>query len=57
MNEAHQILQDEELQLEGKRYTWEQLAMKVEAEITSQTMKYNMQAAFNYHKCIACVKG
>lgn len=25
--------------------------------ICGQTIKFNMQAAFNYHKCIACVKG
>ena len=55
--EAHQILQDEELQLEGRRYTWEQLAIEVGAEVTSRTMMITLQTSLNYHKCLACVKG
>lgn len=31
--------------------------MEIGVEITSQTMKFNMQAAFNYYKCLACLKG
>ena len=57
LTEAHNILQDEGLELKGKRYTWEALAIEVGADITGQTMQRSMQAAFNYHKCIACVKG
>lgn len=50
------ILQNEELKLEGKRYTWKALAMKIETNITDETMKLNMRAVYNYHKCLACIK-
>ncbi len=56
IDEADKILQDEDLQLEGKRYTWEQLAIEVGADVVGQTMRRIMQAALNYHKCLACVK-
>jgi transposase len=56
LDETNQILQDENLQLKKKRYTWKQLTLKVEAEIVDRTMKRVMQAALNYHKCLVCVK-
>lgn len=57
LNETDQILQNKNLQLEGKRYTWEQLVTKVGVDICDQTMQNNMRTVFNYHKCIAYVKG
>lgn len=57
IHEADSILQDRDLQLEGKRLTWEQLATEVGAEVTSRTMHFIMQATLDYEKCIACVKG
>ena len=57
IDEADKILQDEELQLEGKRYTWEQLAVEIDAEVVGRTMKRVMEATLYYHKCLACVKG
>ncbi len=42
--------------MKRKRYTWEQLTLKVEAKIVDRTMKRVMQAALNYHKCLVCVK-
>ena len=57
IEEADHILQDEGLQLEGKRYTWEQLAMEIGADVVGRTMHNVMSAALNYEKCLACVKG
>ena len=57
IQEADHILQDEGLQLEGKRYTWEQLAMEIGADVVGRTMHNVMSAALNYEKCLACVKG
>ena len=31
--------------------------MEIEAEVSGRTMKYTLKAAFNYYKCLACVKG
>ena len=53
IEEADNILQDEDLELEGKRYKWEQLALEVGADMVEVTMRRIMQAAFNYHNCIA----
>lgn len=52
VREADQILQDD-----GKRLTWEQLAMEVGADVIGETMKHIMQAALDYEKCLACVNG
>ena len=57
IQEADHILQDEGLQLEGKRYTWEQLAMEIGADVVGRTMHNVMSAALNYEKCLACVMG
>ncbi len=56
LDETDQILQDEDLQLKKKRYTWEQLILKVEAEIVDRTMKWVMRASLNYYKCLVSVK-
>ena len=45
------------MKVEGKRYTWAQLAMEVGADVHGDTMRATMRAALNYHKCLACVKG
>ena len=37
--EADSILQDRGLQLEGNRYTWDQLATEVGAEVSGRTMR------------------
>lgn len=57
VSEADHILQDGELELEGKRLTWEQLAIEIGADVVGRTMHSTLQAALNYHKCLACVKG
>ena len=56
VQEADAILQEEALKVEGKHYTWAQLAMKVEADVHDDTMRATMRAVLNYHKCLACVK-
>ena len=53
--EADKILQEIELELEGKRLTWKQLATEVSAEITERTMHRIMKLTLNYEKCKACV--
>ena len=45
------------MQLEGKSYTWEQLATEIGADITGRTMKNILRSALDYEKCLACVKG
>ena len=57
LKEADHILQDQDLQLEGKRYTWDALAQEIGADVMGRTMKRTLTAALNYHKCLACVKG
>ena len=57
VTEADKILQEIELQLEGKRLTWEQLATEVAAEVTGRTMHRIMKLAMNYEKCKAFVTG
>ena len=57
MREADQILQQSNLELEGKRYTWEQIATEVEAEVVGRTMHNILRKALDYEKCLACVKG
>ena len=57
MTEADKILQEIELQLDGKRLTWEQLATEVAAEVTGRIMHRIMKLALNYEKCKACVTG
>ena len=42
--------------MEGKHYTWAQLATEVGADVLSDTMKRTMRAALDYHKCLACMK-
>ena len=55
--EADKILQEIELELDGKRLTWEQLATEVAAEVTDRTMHRIMKLAMDYEKCKACVTG
>ena len=38
VREADHILQDDDLQLEAKRYTWAQLAMEVGVDVSGHTM-------------------
>ena len=57
IQEADHILQDEGLELEGKRYTWKQLAMEIGADVVGRTMYNVMSDSLNYEKCLACVKG
>ena len=57
VREAEAILQEEALKIEGKRYTWAQLATEFGADVHGDTMRATMRAALNYHKCLACVKG
>ena len=57
VREADRLLQEDELQLEGKRLTWEQVAMEVGADVVGRTMHNVLRAALNYEKCLACVKG
>ena len=56
IREADSILEEEELGIEGKRYTWTQIGLEIGAEVHGHTMKRNLQAALNYYKCLACVK-
>ena len=55
--EADSILEEENLGVEGKRYTWPQLAIEVGADVSGITMRRTMRAALGYHKCLACVRG
>lgn len=57
VREADQIIQDDNLGLDGKRLTWEQLATEVGADVLGDCMKNTMQAALDYEKCLACVNG
>lgn len=57
VREADHLLQEDELELEGKRLTWEQVAMEVGADVVGRTMHNVLRAALNYEKCLACVKG
>ena len=57
LKEADHILQDQDLQLEGKRYTWDALAQEIGADVMGRTMKRTLTAALNYHKCLSCVEG
>ena len=57
VREADRLLQEDELQLEGKRLTWEQVAMEVGADVVGRTMHNVLRPALNYEKCLACVKG
>ena len=45
VREADHILQDNELRLEGKRLTWDQLAMEVGADVVGRTMRNVLQSA------------
>lgn len=56
IHKADAILQDCDLQLEGKRLTSEQLGTEVGAEVDGRTMYRILQAALDYEKCLACVK-
>ena len=38
VREADHILQDDDLMLEGKRYTWDQIALEINAEVVGRTM-------------------
>jgi hypothetical protein len=55
-NETDRILQDKNLKLKEKRYTWEQLVIEIETDVIDLTMRRIMQSALNYHKCLVCVK-
>ena len=57
VREADQILQQSDLELEGKRYTWDQIAMEVGAEVVGRTIHKILRKALDYEKCLACVKG
>ena len=56
MREADHILQDDDLMLKGKHYTWDQIALEVNAEVVGRTMHRILQAALDYEKCLVCVK-
>lgn len=56
MRKADQILEDDSLELEGKKLTWEQLATEVGADVVGQTMKNIMNTALDHEKCLVCVK-
>lgn len=55
--EADSILRDRDLQLEGKRYIWDQLATEVEAEISHRTIRRTMHMTLDYEKHLACTIG
>ena len=46
-----------DLELEGKRYTWEQIATEVGAEVVGRTMHNILRKALDFEKCLAWVKG
>lgn len=55
VREADAILEEEALGIAGKRYTWEQLATEVGADVCGRSMRSTLEAALNFHKCLACV--
>ena len=56
IREADHILQDDDLGLNGKNLTWNQLAVKMNADVIDRTTRNIMQAVLNYAKCLTCVK-
>jgi hypothetical protein len=48
VREADHLVQDNDLQLEGKRLTWGQVAMEVRAEVVGRTMHRTLQLALDY---------
>lgn len=57
VREADSILKETALEIEGKAYTWQQVATEVGADVSGDTMKRTLESALNYHKCLACLKG
>ena len=57
VREDDHILYDNELRFEGKRLTWDQLAIEVGDDAIGRTMRNVLQSALDYENCMACVKG
>ena len=56
VREANQILQQSDLELEEKIYTWKQIATEVGAEVIDRIMHNILRKTLNYEKCLTCVK-
>ena len=57
VREADATLQDDELGLEGKALTWDQLATEVGAEVCGRTIHRIMSDALDHGMHLACMKG